>query len=116
MNPIRSIFDSIVYINKNISNKITLEQCSMIAHMSVSYYIEKFKQTIGLTPHKYIMKRRLELSTNSLLEQNRLLYIMSIKQFYFRGFGLSVRTIHDNRILLAFIRNHVIMGEVDLLK
>ncbi|MDF2845574.1 MAG: transcriptional regulator, AraC family [Herbinix sp.] len=70
MKPIKSIFDSIVYINKNISNEITLEQCSKIAHMPVSYYIEKFKQTIGLTPHKYIMKRRLELSTQSLLEQN----------------------------------------------
>ncbi len=75
MNPIRSIFDSIVFISKNISSEITLKQCSKIAGMSVSYYIDKFKQTIGLTPHKYIIKRRLEISTHSLLEHNRILDI-----------------------------------------
>ncbi|ABX43487.1 helix-turn-helix domain-containing protein [Lachnoclostridium phytofermentans] len=75
MSNLTSIFDSIEYINKNIPDVITIEQCSKIADMSIPYFIESFKQIIGYTPYKYIKKRRLELSTQSLLKQNRILDI-----------------------------------------
>lgn len=75
MSTLVSIFESIEYINKNISDEITIDQCSKIADMSIPYFIEKFKQIMGCSPYKYIKKRRLELSTQSLLKQNRILDI-----------------------------------------
>ncbi len=75
MSALVNIFKSIEYINKNIASEITIEQCSIIADMSVSYYIDKFKQILGYTPYNYIKKRRLELSIPLLLRQNRILDI-----------------------------------------
>lgn len=75
MSALVNIFNSIEYINKNITAEITIEQCSKITDMSVPYYIEKFKQILGYSPYKYIKKRRLELSTQLLLRQNRILDI-----------------------------------------
>lgn len=75
MSALVNIFKSIEYINKNITEEIKIEQCSKIADMSIPYYIEKFKQIFGCSPYKYIKKRRLELSTQLLLKQNRILDI-----------------------------------------
>lgn len=75
MSTLVSIFKSIEYINTNITAKITIEQCSKAADMSVPYYIENFKKIIGCSPYRYIKKYRLELSTQSLLKQNRILDI-----------------------------------------
>ena len=75
MSTLASIFESIEYINENITDEITIERCSKIADMSIPYFIEKFKQILGYSPYKYIKKRRLELSTQSLLKQNRIIDI-----------------------------------------
>ena len=64
MSVLVNIFQSIDYINRNITAEITIEQCSKIADMSIPYYIEKFKQILGCSPYQYIKKRRLELSTH----------------------------------------------------
>lgn len=75
MSALVNIFKSIEYINKNITEEIKIEQCSKIADMSIPYFIKKFKQIFGCSPYKYIKKRRLELSTQLLLKQNRILDI-----------------------------------------
>lgn len=75
MSTLAKIFESINYININIKDEITIEQCSKIAGMSTTYYIEKFKDFVGYSPYKYIKKRRLELSSQSLLRQTNILEI-----------------------------------------
>lgn len=75
MSALVNIFQSIDYINRNITAEITIEQCSKTAEMSIPYYIEKFKQILGCSPYQYIKKRRLELSTQLLLKKNRILDI-----------------------------------------
>jgi AraC-like DNA-binding protein len=75
MSTLVSIFKSIEYINNNIIEDITIEQCSKIADMSIPYYIKKFKEIMGYSPYNYIKKRRLELSIRSLLRQTSILEI-----------------------------------------
>lgn len=69
------IFEVIRYINENITEELSVEQCSKMSDMSVPYFIEKFKRILGYSPYKYIKKKRLELSTKSLLKHNRIIDI-----------------------------------------
>jgi AraC-like DNA-binding protein len=75
MNSIINILEFVDYINSNISEELTTKHCSQAANMSTSYYIETFTQIMGFSPYQYIKKRRLELSTQPLLRQTRILDI-----------------------------------------
>jgi AraC-like DNA-binding protein len=56
------------YIDDNIDQRITLEALAKLANLSVSYFVRAFKQSMGLTPHDYLMRRRVQL-TMQLLSQ-----------------------------------------------
>lgn len=61
----------IEYINKNIGNSLTLENIAQIADFSPSYFITLFKNATGLTPHQYIIKRKIEIAKRELLESKK---------------------------------------------
>ena len=56
------------YIDDNIDQRITLDALAKLANLSVSYFVRAFKQSMGLTPHDYLMRRRVQL-TIQLLSQ-----------------------------------------------
>jgi AraC-like DNA-binding protein len=59
------------HIDGNIEQRITLEVMAKLANLSVSYFVRAFKQSTGLTPHDYLMRRRVQL-TIQLLSQTDL--------------------------------------------
>ena len=48
------------HIENNIDQRITVEGLAKLVNLSVSYFVRSFKQSVGNTPHDYLMRRRLE--------------------------------------------------------
>ncbi|HEX7273394.1 MAG TPA: AraC family transcriptional regulator [Casimicrobiaceae bacterium] len=59
------------YINDNLREDLTLETISRTLSMSPYHFAHVFKQTVGLTPHRYVVERRMERA-KSLLQETTL--------------------------------------------
>ena len=55
------------YVDDNIEQRITLEMLAQIANLSVSYFVRAFKQSMGITPHDFLIRRRVQLTMDLLL-------------------------------------------------
>jgi len=55
------------YINKNIHNKITLDQLSAYVNVSKNHLLKIFSDTVGMTPNEYITKKRLDMAKEMLM-------------------------------------------------
>jgi len=56
----RALGQATDYINDNLSRKLTLTEIAGAAHMSPSHFARSFKAATGLSPHKYVIHRRVE--------------------------------------------------------
>jgi AraC family transcriptional regulator len=56
------------YIDSNFRHAINLKDISQAALMSDNYLLKYFRQVMGVTPHQYIINKRLELA-KALLTQ-----------------------------------------------
>ncbi len=59
---------AIEYINEHLSQNLTLTEIAMELNMSQYYFCRLFKQSIGMTPHQYLIQQRVERS-KQLLQQ-----------------------------------------------
>lgn len=48
------------YIDGNIDRRISVELLASLANLSVCYFVRAFKQSVGATPHDYLIRRRVE--------------------------------------------------------
>lgn len=55
------------YIDENISRPISVEHLAEMCNVSNSYFHQKFKKAIGMTPNKYIIKKRLNRAMEMLM-------------------------------------------------
>jgi AraC family transcriptional regulator len=62
------IQQSIEYINEHLSRNLTLNEIATELDMSQYYFCRLFKQSIGMTPHQYLIQQRVERS-KQLLKQ-----------------------------------------------
>ena len=56
----RALGRAIDYVNDNLSRKVTLEEIAGAAHVSPYHFARSFKKTTGLSPHQYVIRRRVE--------------------------------------------------------
>lgn len=56
------------YIEANLDRAITLSELSTVADMSLYYFATLFKQSTGLSPHQYVLRRRIERAKQLLRE------------------------------------------------
>jgi AraC family transcriptional regulator len=54
---LRSVTD---YVEENLAEGLTLEEISAVAHMSPFHFSRLFKASTGLSPHRYVVGRRVE--------------------------------------------------------
>ena len=59
------------YINEHLHQDLKLVDLAAIAQMSPYHFLRLFKQSIGVTPHQYILQRRIE-KAKCLLQQGEL--------------------------------------------
>jgi AraC family transcriptional regulator len=48
------------YIDANIDQRISVEALARLANLSVCYFVRAFKQSVGVTPHDYLIRKRVE--------------------------------------------------------
>jgi AraC-like DNA-binding protein len=48
------------YIDANIDRRISVELLAGLANLSVCYFVRAFKQSMGTTPHDYLIRQRVE--------------------------------------------------------
>jgi AraC family transcriptional regulator len=54
------------YIDGHIGQHISIKTLARIADLSVCYFVRAFKQSMGITPHEYLMRQRVELAMSLL--------------------------------------------------
>ncbi len=61
---------AIEYIENNYMNQISLKEISAFANYSPIYFHKAFKDYMGITPHQYLEKKRLDSARILLLTSN----------------------------------------------
>jgi AraC family transcriptional regulator len=46
------------YIDDNLERRISVEQLAGLANLSVCYLVRAFRQSMGVTPHDYLIRQR----------------------------------------------------------
>ena len=49
-----------VHIDSNIDQRISVEALAKLANLSVCYFVRAFKLSVGVTPHDYLIRRRVK--------------------------------------------------------
>ncbi|MBD3887605.1 helix-turn-helix transcriptional regulator [Phormidium tenue FACHB-886] len=57
----------IAYIDAYLDRDLTLAELAAVAQMSPNYFTQLFKQSTGLTPHQYVIQRRVEWAKRLLI-------------------------------------------------
>jgi len=58
------------HIDGNIERRIKVETLAKLANLSVGYFVRAFKQSMGATPHDYLMRQRVERTVQLLSDTN----------------------------------------------
>lgn len=58
------------YIEERISNPIALDELAQVAKLSTSYFSAAFKVTFGISPHNYVVERRVEFAKYRMLNSD----------------------------------------------
>ena len=59
---------AVEYVEANLPNDLTIQSIASELSMSASHFAHSFKQTTGITPHRYVMERRVEFAKALLRE------------------------------------------------
>jgi len=65
---LRQVFD---YIESNLAGNISLDDIAAVTGLSVSHFKTLFRESVGLAPHQYLIRRRVERA-KSLLGEGKL--------------------------------------------
>ena len=63
-----SLIRALQFIEKNISQKITVDELSKISNMSVSTFNRHFRNHLGVTPAIYIIQKRVAIAKKLISE------------------------------------------------
>jgi AraC family transcriptional regulator len=64
----RKLRQVIEYINAHLEEDLGLTELAALVHMSPHYFSLLFKQSTGMTPHKYVIRTRVERAKKLLLK------------------------------------------------
>jgi AraC family transcriptional regulator len=58
------------YIEENLDKSITVRDLSAVLYRTQAHFSRAFKRTFGLSPHAYVLRRRIERAGQLMLEGN----------------------------------------------
>ena len=95
------------YVEDHLAENIRLEALAQVAGLSRCHFVRAFKQSVGITPHAYLMQRRLERAEKLLLETDHPLCRVALdsgfsdqshfSSYFRRNFGMSPRSFRRSR-------------------
>jgi len=56
------------YIDENLDNKVTLQHLATVAGLSRMHFAAQFRATMGMRPHEYVLRRRIQRAVELLAE------------------------------------------------
>ena len=59
------------FIDANYTRDLPLAEVAQVALLSKNHFLRSFKLAFGVTPHQYIVTRRLDHARNALIEGNK---------------------------------------------
>ena len=62
----KAFLDTLSFIHERYQENITVDDLAEIAHLSRSALVRRFHEVCGMSPHKYLVKRRIEAATHYL--------------------------------------------------
>ncbi|MEA5594166.1 AraC family transcriptional regulator [Rivularia sp. UHCC 0363] len=63
----RQLNQIVEYIRNNLDRDLGLNELANLLHMSPHYFCHLFKQSVGMTPHQYVIKTRVDRAQELLL-------------------------------------------------
>jgi AraC family transcriptional regulator len=54
------------YVDGHIGQRINVDALARLANLSICYFVRAFKRSVGITPHEYLIRRRVELTMTLL--------------------------------------------------
>jgi len=66
-------------INANLEGDISLEQVADECRLSVSYFAKAFARSTGISPHRWLMQRRVDVAKDLMLTTDSSLVEISLK-------------------------------------
>lgn len=67
--PARSVARVVDYIEGSIDQDLRLGQLASVAAMSVYHFARRFRETVGVSPHAYVLSRRLDRARGMLRQR-----------------------------------------------
>ena len=58
------------YINGNLDKKLSIEELAGMMHLHPNYFIRMFKKNVGVSPLKYINKKRFEKAISLFVDES----------------------------------------------
>ena len=65
------VLNSIEIMNKNILDKLTVEDIAYKVNLSVEYFIRIFKKEMGITPYQYYTKLKIQTSVYEIIKTDK---------------------------------------------
>ena len=62
----KAFLDALSLIHESYRENITVDDLAEVAHLSRSALVRRFHEVCGMSPHKYLIKRRIEAATHYL--------------------------------------------------
>ena len=99
------------YIDNHPTQDLSLEKLASMADMSVYHFIRLFKKTVGMTPHQYVINRRVDMAKKLLKDSNMSISeiasqfgynISHFTQFFRRAMGCTPKQFRQNHRTLFF--------------
>ncbi|MFC0351772.1 helix-turn-helix domain-containing protein [Undibacterium danionis] len=56
------------FLEQNLNEELTLSQLAACSNMSTSHFVREFSACFGETPHRYILRKRLDIARKRLIE------------------------------------------------
>lgn len=68
--PTHKLTQAIEYIDEYLAQNIGLSELAQVVEMSQYHFARLFKQSVGITPHQYLIKQRVERAKQLLRQRN----------------------------------------------
>ncbi len=89
--PKSTLHQVVDYIQNNLEQDISLAELARVAHVSMHHFGKLFKQSMGVTPHQYVLKCRIEQARKLLAnKQLSLAHISQVLGFSHQSHFINV--------------------------